>query len=154
MFNLSQFNSAQFNSFGEAGTGNALFSEGDYFFYNSLEILDETVSPSVPIIKTVRMTTNVAVTMTDEADFFDERVGLIDTWLDFDGIDGDEGNVIIYYRTTQDTTVSPQVWTDWSPFHVTEASCMGAEFKAKLISYNDTVNVVVSKLEIIVEEVT
>lgn len=153
MFNQSQFNSSQFNGFGDAGTGNEIFSEGDYFFYNSLVILDETISPSVPTIKTVRFTTNIAMALDDEADYIDDRIDFIDNWGDFEGVDGEEGNVIVYYRTTQDTTVSPQVWTEWSPFHVTEASCMGAEFKAKLISYNSTVNVLVSTLEILVDEV-
>ena len=138
---------------GGSGTGNTVNSEGNYFFYNSLVLYSDT-SPTVPEIKTVRMTTNVGVTIVDEDDTIDDRLDPIDEWTRFDGADGDDGDVIVYYRTTQDVNVSPEVWTEWAPFNVAEVSCMGAEFKADLLSYDGSVNVLVDTLEIIVDEVT
>lgn len=151
-FNSSQFNSNQFNGSG-GGSGYGVYGEGNYFFYNSLIVLDETISPSIPIAKTVRLTTNVGVTYTDETDLIDARTGEIDDWKNFDGVDADDGDVVVYYRTTPDVNVSPQIWSEWSPFHVAEVYAMGVEFKANLYSFDSNVNVLVNTLEIYVDEV-
>lgn len=152
MFNENVFNGAQFGA-GAGDSENGFHGVGNYFFFNELILLDESVSPSVPIIRTVRLTTNVSLTISDEDALFDDRLDLIDTWTNFDGVDGDDGNVIVYFRSTLDIAVSPQVWSAWAPFHVAEIRAMGVEFKADLISNDSSVNVLINNLEILVDEV-
>ena len=70
-------------------------------------------------------------------DLFDQRVGLIDDWVSFDGTNIDDVNAINLYSKSDDNVT----WTDFVPFFVAQVNARYLKFQTKLTSQDPAHNI-------------
>lgn len=132
---------------------------GEYLFSS---IIDAGAPCDVNLIRRLKVDPyNVALT-------FDDNVGEIDTWGDFNGSDVTDANPILYVRTTNDNptsilidgfTANLDLWTDfdfgyasWSEWRIcTNNLLRGRAFQFKVIATSEQVsqNLVIKELGVI-----
>jgi|MDSZ01.3.fsa_nt_gb hypothetical protein len=79
--------------------------------------------------------------------FIDSRVGLIDTWTDFDGGEPDAVNAKIYLRSTNDDPASgTATFSDWKEFVNGTFKGRGFQFKTVLTTADPAQNILVDVL--------
>lgn len=118
-------------------------AQGVYSFNGALDLGLE---------RAVRLRSEIDVSAITLNATIDDRLDLIDTWPDFDGIDGADTDVIVEVRTTDDNPAGSPVWTDWTRLDATEEAFRGAQFRARLISNSADYNPLVAALSIRVDE--
>ena len=129
-----------------AGTavGGGIISEGTYSFAFGIDLTT---------VKKVRLTTVINALVANEYDLVDDRLDNIDSWDDFDGTDSGSADARIQVRyTDDDPDVSPS-WSTWRNLDSAEFDSRGFGFRAKLFSSDAAFNILISKLQIIAEEV-
>ena len=68
------------------------------------------------------------------SDLFDSRIGLVDTWTDFDGDDANDVDAQLFVRTTQDDPSGSPTYTDFKNFSSGTFKARGFQFRTVLTS--------------------
>ena len=116
--------------------GNILES-GTYFFTNPLDLGYPYAIDLKRYFVTRSFYPNTAV---------DALLEEIDYWTDFDGVAVDQVNAKLYMRSTNDNPAGTPTWSDWQEFVNGTFIGRGFEFKAELISFNTSQNILVDEL--------
>lgn len=99
-------------------------------------------------VATRRFEADIAARSFDMGDFIDAREALMDAW---DSVDGDVINdcdVTLYAATTYDDPTVAPVWSDWTPFFVSDFTSRAMKFRLELVSGQPTHNIAVSRLTV------
>lgn len=105
-------------------------------------------------VKKVRLTTDVNATVTNTIDKIDSWTGLVDNRDSWDGDVSGTGDARVQVRSTDDDPAGSPTWTAWNNLDSAEFTARGFEFRIILTSNDATFNILVTKLQVIVEEVT
>ena len=116
--------------------GNILES-GTYFFTNPLDLGYPYAIDLKRYFVTRSFYPNTAI---------DALLEEIDYWTDFDGVAIDQVNAKLYMRATNDNPSGTPTWSDWQEFVNGTFIGRGFEFKAELISFNFSQNILVDEL--------
>jgi hypothetical protein len=116
--------------------GNILAS-GTYYFVNDLDF----GYPYAVDLKRYFVTRSFY-----PADAIDSRLEDIDFWTDFDGVAVDQVNAKLFMRSTNDDPAGTPTWSAWQEFVNGTFIGRAFEFKAELISYNTSQNILVDEL--------
>ena len=116
--------------------GNILES-GTYFFTNPLDLGYPYAVDLKRYFVTHSFYPNTAI---------DALLEEIDYWTDFDGVAVDQVNAKLYMRSTNDNPAGTPTWSDWQEFVNGTFIGRGFEFKAELISFNTSQNILVDEL--------
>ena len=116
--------------------GNILES-GTYFFTNPLDLGYPYAVDLKRYFVTRSFYPNTAI---------DALLEEIDYWTDFDGVAVDQVNAKLYMRSTNDNPAGTPTWSDWQEFVNGTFIGRGFEFKAELISFNTSQNILVDEL--------
>jgi predicted phage tail protein len=116
--------------------GNILES-GTYFFTNPLDLGYPYAVDLKRYFVTRSFYPNTAV---------DALLEEIDYWTDFDGVAVDQVNAKLYMRSTNDNPAGTPTWSDWQEFVNGTFIGRGFEFKAELMSFNTSQNILVDEL--------
>lgn len=112
-------------------------SEGTYTFADPVDL---------GAVLTARVTINIAMIAFSQVDLVDSW-GPIDERPDIDGDPVDAlGNVVVEVRTTQDDPGGTPTWSAWTPLIVGNYRARGFDFRARLQSFDVSVNVRVTEL--------
>ena len=105
-------------------------------------------------VQRVRVTSLIAAINENVFDSLDDRTGDVDDWPEFDGaMVGDESDVYTEMRMTNDNPSGAPVWSAWQRFHTVEVECRGIDYRARLISKDDSFTPIVSDFGILAESV-
>lgn len=104
-------------------------------------------------VKSVRLRSDILVTGLNLGEDIDDRTDPIDTWLDFDGTDGAEIDVVVEARTTDDDPGDDPEWSGWSRIDSSEVEARGVQCRALLSTQTEDFNVLVSRLRVNADEV-
>jgi len=121
-----------------------LTSEGVYLFPTTF---DNTT------VAAFRIRPDIDVAALNLTATIDDRLTLIDTWVDFDDSEGAEIDVIVEMRQTDDDPAGSPTWSDWAQLDSTEEELRAAQFRARLITSSVDYNVLLSGLSIYIDEV-
>jgi predicted phage tail protein len=116
--------------------GNILES-GTYFFNNPLDLGYPYAVDLKRYFVTRSFYPNTAI---------DALLEELDYWTDFDGVAVDQVNAKLYMRSTNDNPAGTPIWSDWQEFVNGTFIGRGFEFKAELISFNTSQNILVDEL--------
>lgn len=106
-------------------------------------------------VKNVRLMADYQATVTNVIDQWDDRGGNIDDWPAVDGdIQGDEADVFIECRETDDDPTGSPTWSDWQQLDVADYNARAFEFRAQLSSSEPIFNVETGAITITAEEIT
>jgi hypothetical protein len=123
-----------------------VISFGTYTFNNSFNFGAQ---------KKVRITSGISVTIVDENDLIDSRADNIDSWIDFDGILGEEADAQMFIRyQTSDPAASPT--PDFSAWQSIQTQGVfdiwTAEFRVELSSFDTSTNIHIDTLTMVADE--
>ncbi|MFD2103136.1 phage tail protein [Tabrizicola soli] len=105
-------------------------------------------------LRRVRLRSEIDVAALNLGGLIDDRLALIDSWLDVDDTDGAEIDVIVEARVTDDDPAGMPVWSDWSRLDSSEDEVRAVELRARLMSESPDYNVLLLRLRIHAEEVS
>jgi hypothetical protein len=114
-----------------------------------LGVYDFAAEMNFGALKTVRLTANVAVLITERSDLMDSTE-MFDSFALFDGSENAEGDVQVYCRTSQDATAT---WSGWIEFDRTDLTAWRIQFKAELTVPDSLYQVEIDALSVIAERV-
>jgi hypothetical protein len=104
-------------------------------------------------LRRVRLRSEIDVAALNLGALIDDRLALIDNWLDVDDTDGAEIDVIVEARVTDDDPAGTPAWSAWSRLDATEDELRAVELRARLTSASPDYNVLALRLRIHAEEV-
>jgi len=105
-------------------------------------------------VKRVRLRSVLSSQIVNVFDFIDQRSGLVDSWVDFDGApDGSDGDLLMEFRQTADDPAGTPDWSDWTRFESAETEARAFQFRARLISRQESVNVECDEMTVQIDEV-
>lgn len=104
-------------------------------------------------LKRVRLRPDIDVLITQPLAVIDDRTDPIDSWSNFDGVAGDEADVQLWFRETDDDPGGSPAWSAWQRADGVEVEARGLQFQARLASSDKAFNIEVSKLSVTAEEV-
>lgn len=103
----------------------------------------------------LRVTGHTVGLVVNLLDLIDDRAGLIDDWLDFDGdTEGAGAAADIYqeYRETDDNPAGSPVWSDWKRLDATEVEARGIQVRGVLTSNDPAYRPEVTELRAKIEQ--
>lgn len=121
-----------------------LSAEGSYTFNSSYDF---------GAVTRVRLTSKLAVTVTNILSNIDDRAGNIDDWDDFDGSSvGSAADAWVEYRQTDDNPAGSPTWSAWMRLDAAEAECRAVQCRAQLRSYDPAYNIEIATLQVAAEQ--
>lgn len=106
-------------------------------------------------VKKVRATTDINAIVTDTLDKIDEWTGNVDDRESWDGDTSGVADARVQERHTDDDPASSGAsWSAWNLLESAEFNARGFEFRILLTTTDPSFNIVVSKLQVNIEEVT
>ncbi|MBT6048743.1 MAG: hypothetical protein HOG49_18230 [Candidatus Scalindua sp.] len=104
-------------------------------------------------VKAVRLTTDLTVVITGLIDLMDSWAGNVDDREDWDGDGGAPATAQVQVRQTDDDpATSAASWTAWNDLDSAEFNARGFDFRCQLTTTDTSFNILVSKLQVIAEE--
>ena len=100
-------------------------------------------------LKTVRLTANLGVLITERSNLMDSTE-LMDSPALFDGSENAEGDVQVYYATSQDASAT---WSGWEEFDRTDVTAWRVKFKAEITVPDSLYQTEIETLSVIAERV-
>lgn len=134
---------ADFDAVANVDAEGGILPTGTYDFATSIDLLT---------VKSVRLRSEIDLTIDSVLSDIDSRTGDIDEWTIFDGADGSEVDVWVEVRTTDDDPGGTPTWGPWGRIDSSEVQCRGIEARAILKSYDSAFNPQVSKLRLTADE--
>lgn len=119
-------------------------AQGIYSFAAALDFGDESA---------VRLRSEIAFDVLNFTDRIDDRDQLIDLWLDFDGTDGAEVDVMLEVRHTDDDPAGVPSWTGWQRLDNAEIAARAVEARAILMTTDTGFLPLVTELRLHADEV-
>ncbi|WP_375697525.1 phage tail protein [Pseudophaeobacter sp. TrK17] len=104
-------------------------------------------------VRRIRLRSEIVVGVLALLDEIDARLEPIDIWVDFDGTEGAEIDVLVEIRETDDDPAGSPVWSDWSRIDNSEIEARAVQARAWLKTSNTTYTPVVSVLRVHADEV-
>lgn len=104
-------------------------------------------------VKKVRLTTDLNVVIVNVIDLIDSRTANIDTWESFDGDVSGAGNAQVQVRVTDDDPAGSPTWSAWNNLDSAEFENRGFEFRTIITTSDPAFNILISKLQVPVEEI-
>lgn len=95
-----------------------------------------------------RLSVNIDITASDEADMIDDRETDIDTWTDFDGGNVQGVNAYIEARYTNDDPDGSPTWSDWQRISVVDRNMRAAEFRAVVVNTYSNIALTIRSLSV------
>jgi predicted phage tail protein len=80
------------------------------------------------------------------SDLVDSRIGLVDTWADWDGAASSAVNAKLYLRSTSDDPTGAPTWSNWQEFVNGTFKARAFQFKAELTSTDPGQNILIDEL--------
>ena len=117
-------------------------ASGEYQFASTL---------NMGAVYDVNLTRRLAVLPFNVTSLFDENLGDLDTWGDFDGVDVADSNAVLYVRSTPDNPAGSPTWGEWRVCNNNLLRGRGFQFKVVATSDQPSQNVIVSQLGAVVE---
>jgi hypothetical protein len=108
-------------------------------------------SVNMGAIYDVNLTRRLSVLPFNVSSLFDENLGELDTWGDFDGVDVSDANAVIYVRSTPDNPAGSPTWGEWRVCNNNILRGRGFQFKVVATSDQISQNVIVDDLGVVVE---
>ena len=134
---------ADFDAVENMDAEGGILPEGTYDFATDIDLTT---------VKTVRLRSEIELSIDSILSDIDDRPGDVDSWADFDGVDGSEVDVWVEVRTTEDDPSSSPTWGAWSRVDSSEIECRGIEARAVLTSSDSAFNPKISKLRLTADE--
>jgi hypothetical protein len=107
------------------------------------------------VVSRRRLTGQIEGLTVNVNDLFDDRLGNIDEWLDFDGTAGGGSiDAWLEFRETDDDPASSPSWSEWKRLDAAEVQCWGAQLRLQLRSTDVAYNVHIDTLRVKSEQVT
>lgn len=104
-------------------------------------------------VRRVRLRSEIRVAVLALLDEMDARLEAIDTWVDFDGAEGAETDVVVEIRETDDDPAGTPVWSEWGRIDNSEIEARAIEARAWLRTADAAYMPVVSRLRLHADEV-
>ncbi len=104
-------------------------------------------------VKRVRLTAHIRAFSVSVLDIFDDRIGNVDSWEDWDGTVQAETDARVQVRHTDDDPAGSPTWSAWNNLDSAEFEARGFDFRVNLTSANPAYNVKLDQLSVIVEDV-
>jgi hypothetical protein len=128
-----------------AGSPVVLATEGLYQFDGRLDFGG---------VKRVRLRSDILVGASALSDYIDDRMTPIDEWVDFDGSQGADIDVVLEVRETDDDPAGANpVWGPWGRIDNSEIEAHAVEARAWLRTRDPAFTPIVSELRLIADEV-
>jgi len=89
----------------------------------------------------------------DVENLFDSRTDLMDTWLNFDGVFGNEADATVWVRETDDDPLGTPAWSEWELLDAAVFNARALDFQARLTSNDPSFNIRVLELGAVIEEI-
>lgn len=119
--------------------------DGYYYFASGLDLSAKD---------RVRLRSVLSTQIINAFDLIDQRAGLVDSWVDIDGApDGSLADLFMEFRRSPTDPAGTPSWGDWTRFESTEEDGGWFEFRARLISKSETVNIECDELTVQIDEV-
>jgi hypothetical protein len=104
-------------------------------------------------VKAVRLTTDLTVVITGLLDKIDSWTGNVDSRESWDGDEGAAATAQVQVRQTDDDpATSAASWTAWNDLDSAEFNARGFDFRCQLTTSDVSFNILISKLQVIAEE--
>lgn len=100
-----------------------------------------------------RITTLIDALVVNVDDLIDDRLDLIDTWLDFDGTLQANADAVIFMRQTDDDPTGSPTFGPWERIESGEVEAWGVQFRVELTSDNSGFNMEISELSVKAESI-
>lgn len=133
-----------FSAIARMSTLGGVVGQGSYAFSGSMNF---------SAVKGVRLTSTVNAVAINVAETFAARGAPISTWGLFSGAGGGEADAWVEVRITSDDPAGTPAWSEWRRLDAGEFEAWGAEFRAQLRSSDPAINISVSELSVIADEV-
>jgi hypothetical protein len=104
-------------------------------------------------VKKVKLSSKIVAVIENTNDIFDDRVGNIDDWVDFDGIGVAAADAQVWARETDDDPAASPTWSAWQRLDSAEFEARAFEFQERLATNDPAYNIRVSESTITAEEV-
>tara|TARA_R110000868_G_scaffold31638_5_gene115921 strand:+ start:5451 stop:8705 length:3255 start_codon:yes stop_codon:yes gene_type:complete len=85
------------------------------------------------------------------AALWDDKIALIDEWIDIDEDNIDKVNAQLYVRATNDDPAGTPIWGEWNEFANVIARGRGFQFKVRAISEDPDLNIIIDELGCLME---
>lgn len=137
-----------------------LAADNDFDALNSLDSIGGvnasgeyqfSASVNMGAIYDVNLTRRLTVFPFNVSALFDDNLGDLDTWGDFDGADVTDANAVVYVRSTPDDPGGSPTWGEWRVCNNNILRGRGFQFKVVATSDQISQNVVVNQLGAVVE---
>ncbi len=99
-------------------------------------------------VATRRFEADIVARSFDTGDLIDSRLTLIDGWDAFDGGVINDCDVTLYAQTTDDDPDDDPVWSEPTPYFVSDFTCRAIRHRLDFISGQGTHNIAVSELTV------
>lgn len=99
-------------------------------------------------VQRLRLTSRLVGLITSVNDLIDLRAGSIDDWEDFDGTAGAVCDAYVEVRETDDDPASSPSWSAWKRLDASEHHARGFDFRAQLLTADESYNVLLSELRV------
>ena len=100
-----------------------------------------------------RITTLIDALVVNVDDLIDDRLDLIDSWLDFDGTLQANADAVVFMRQTDDDPTGSPTFGPWERIESGEVEAWGVEFRVQLTSDNSGFNMEISELSVKAESI-
>jgi hypothetical protein len=104
-------------------------------------------------VKRVRLRSQIELAAINVLSTLDERIGNIDTWIDFDETDGAEVDCVVEFRQSDDAPSGSEQFTEFSRVDNTEIEARLVEARAIITTGDPAFNASVTKLRLFADEV-
>jgi hypothetical protein len=104
-------------------------------------------------VRRVRLRSEIRVAVLALSDLIDARLEPIDSWVDFDGSEGAETDVVVEVRETDDDPNGTPVWSDWGRIDNSEIEARAVQARAWLRTADAAYTPVVTRLRLHADEV-
>ena len=104
-------------------------------------------------VKRVRLRSDIRFIVSNIFDQWDDRPNMIDDWLDIDGSDGAECDVVVEVRTTDDDPAGSPEWSGWGRLDSSEIEARGLQARAQVSTQDPTFAPLIERLRVYADEV-
>jgi hypothetical protein len=135
---------ADFDAIADVDSLGGITGSGSYAFANAIDLTT---------VRNCRLTARIAATVVNTNDLVDSRTGLVDDWLSFDGVAGNEADAWVEVRQTDDNPAGSPTWTAWRRLDSGEFRARAFQFRAQLRTSDPAFNIHIAELSVTADEV-
>lgn len=134
-----------FDAISDLDSYGGIVSSGTYTFSAGIDLGS---------VKAVQLYSTIEAATDNVNDLIDDREGMIDDWLDFDGAAaGGSTDAWLEARSTPDNPAGSPTWSAWQRLDRSEYHARAFQFRAQLSTTDSAYNILLSKLRAYAQEV-